>query len=509
MKQLLQRLNAWWFATMTPVHAPLTTISEREKQRKRQLFSIIILVNALAQLPFLSLAILAHTGTIALCTNILLFIIFMIILWINQRGHLILSSLLFLIIYFLGIATLFIDVTQPFNSTFIIFIVWSMLLIFPVIAGTVLPAWGPLLVGLLAIIFMGWFIFIERQSQLIAYTKWGFIGGAFFVGSGIIIALVTLFSTISTVATKKAVIQADRAIELEQAHQALNAAYKTIQQQALTDALTGLPNHRAIMDQFSKELARVQRYNHLFSLLFFDVDCFKRVNDTYGHTAGDTVLQEIGKRARRVLRSSDTVGRFGGEEFIILLPETDAQAASIVAERIRYTIADGPVAIPDVEGGLLITASLGFSTFPQDGTSEQELLTQADEAMYIAKHLGRNQVCSAKEARDIATNTELVALMEQESQLDMLQRDGSSTQKSYKTQTVKLICLLLDVLTQYEGNLNSHTLSEIVASLTKQMELPVEEISIIRALQTISPYYKASPIDGHENLLPTRNTTAS
>jgi diguanylate cyclase (GGDEF)-like protein len=500
MKQLLQRLNAWWFATMTPVHAPLTTISEREKQRKRQLFSIIILVNALAQLPFLSLAILAHTGTIALCTNILLFIIFMIILWINQRGHLILSSLLFLIIYFLGIATLFIDVTQPFNSTFIIFIVWSMLLIFPVIAGTVLPAWGPLLVGVLAIIFMGWFIFIERQSQLIAYTKWGFIGAAFFVGSGIIIALVTLFSTISTVATKKAVIQADRAIELEQAHQALNAAYETIQKQVLTDALTGLPNHRAIMDQFVKELTRAQRYSRPFSVLFFDADRFKRINDAYGHVAGDVVLHEIGKRTRHALRGSDTVGRFGGEEFVILLPETDAQAASIVAERIRSTIAAGPIAIPGVEGGLFITASLGLSTFPQDGTSEQELLTQADEAMYIAKHLGRNQVCTAQEARDIGTNAELVALMQQESQHDLLQREEISTPQLRETYTTKEICLLLNVLAKHDGDLSAYTISEIATALSRQMELPVEEISIIRALQTISPYYKASPMDGHENL---------
>src|SRR6266487_3566606 len=159
--------------------------------------------------------------------------------------------------------------------------------------------------------------------------------------------------------------------ELEHAHQKLSEAYAIIQKQALTDALTSLPNHRAVMDQFSKELDRAQRYGRPLSILFFDADRFKRVNDTHGHAAGDAVLCQIGERAGSVLRGGDTLGRFGGEEFVILLPEADAREASVVAERIRAAVAAVPVTTSEVEGGIAVTVSIGLSTYPTDGAGAQ------------------------------------------------------------------------------------------------------------------------------------------
>jgi diguanylate cyclase (GGDEF)-like protein len=186
---------------------------------------------------------------------------------------------------------------------------------------------------------------------------------------------------------------------LEQAHQTILEAYESlevahaiIQKQALTDALTNLPNHRALVDQLEQDLEHARRYKRPFSLLFFDADRFKQINDTYGHAAGDSTLQEIGIRTRRNLREGDTLGRFGGEEFVVLLPETDCQQAMLIAERIRSEVAASPISSPGLEEGISITLSIGISSYPEDGTSERELLSQADEAMYLAKRLGRNQV---------------------------------------------------------------------------------------------------------------------
>jgi diguanylate cyclase (GGDEF)-like protein len=186
---------------------------------------------------------------------------------------------------------------------------------------------------------------------------------------------------------------------LSEAHANLEQAYTTIQKQALTDGLTGLPNHQALIAQLYQELDSAQRSHRPFSLLFLDGDHFKRVNDRHGHVAGDAVLRQVGEYARSVLRTGDTVGRFGGEEFVVLLPEADAREASVIAERIRAAVAARPLASSEVEGGIVATVSIGLATYPGDGTSEKELLSKADEAMYVAKRLGRNQVRTAEEAR--------------------------------------------------------------------------------------------------------------
>lgn len=253
------------------------------------------------------------------------------------------------------------------------------------------------------------------------------------------------------------------AIRLKQAYRVLQAthveleqAHATIQKQALTDALTGLPNHRAVMEQLHKELERACRYRRPLSVLFFDADRFKRVNDTYGHAAGDAVLRQIGERAESVLRGGDTIGRFGGEEFVVLLPEANAEEAGSIAERIRVSVAAEPVATLQVEGGLAATISIGLSTYPLDGESEQILLSQADEAMYLAKRLGRNQVHTAEEVRQMNVDVELVALLQQAEQRDAAEREGRTPEQLREIYTQRFISSLMAIQQRRDERLSAH-----------------------------------------------------
>jgi len=258
-------------------------------------------------------------------------------------------------------------------------------------------------------------------------------------------------------------------------------AHATIQKQALTDALTGLPNHRAIMDQFNKELDRARRYGRPFSLLFFDTDRFKHVNDTYGHAAGDAVLSQIGQRASSALRGGDTLGRFGGEEFVILLPEADASEASIVAERIRVDIASGQMATSEVEGGIAMTVSIGLVTYPTEGASEKDWLSQADEAMYVAKRLGRNQVRTAKEARQVSTDVELMALLQEEGQREAVQRERLTPERLRETSTLRLIYSLLALLERRDQGLSAHAhgVSDLATAIATTMGWEPKQVSKI------------------------------
>ncbi len=182
----------------------------------------------------------------------------------------------------------------------------------------------------------------------------------------------------------------------------LAKANALIRQQALTDNLTGLPNHRSLIEQLNSTWEQAERTSSPFSLLFFDGDRFKLVNDTYGHGIGDAVLRELGERARSVLRATDTLGRVGGEEFVLVLPGTEQAEACQVAERLRVALCSSPLVTEHVSGGLLVTVSIGVASYPQDAKSSNQLLHQADEAMYWAKRLGRNQVRTASEIAQFA-----------------------------------------------------------------------------------------------------------
>jgi diguanylate cyclase (GGDEF)-like protein len=170
---------------------------------------------------------------------------------------------------------------------------------------------------------------------------------------------------------------------------------KTIEM-ATTDLLTGIPNRRAFIEQLDREVALANRYQNLFFLLMIDIDYFKWINDTYGHSAGDAVLQSLARLLKGQVRTVDLVARYGGEEFVIILLETDDNSASLVAERIRKDVAHTPFILP--EGNEIgLTVSIGVASFPEDAKTKDDLLRKTDQALYYAKEHGRNMIYSYRD----------------------------------------------------------------------------------------------------------------
>lgn len=164
---------------------------------------------------------------------------------------------------------------------------------------------------------------------------------------------------------------------------------------SMIDGLTGVLNRRAVMDGLARETARMQRHNHPLSVVMLDLDHFKPVNDNYGHPLGDLVLRETAAKLRNVARQADMIGRYGGEEFILILPETDLEGAATIAERLRKTIADLEIPVSE-NNTLTVTASFGIACSDPEkhqSTSYEELIKRADLALYEAKESGRNRVC--------------------------------------------------------------------------------------------------------------------
>ncbi|HEX6304161.1 MAG TPA: diguanylate cyclase [Anaerolineales bacterium] len=166
--------------------------------------------------------------------------------------------------------------------------------------------------------------------------------------------------------------------------------HELVRHQARTDALTGAYNRRYFLSQAELEFSRAERYGKPLSIILLDLDHFKDVNDTYGHHTGDDVLQSVAERFRDNIRPADIMGRYGGEEFTILLPETDLAGARQLADRLRTQIADVPV--DDKGESIRVTVSLGVASKGDDTPDVDALLHKADEAMYEAKRAGRNQV---------------------------------------------------------------------------------------------------------------------
>jgi two-component system cell cycle response regulator len=172
--------------------------------------------------------------------------------------------------------------------------------------------------------------------------------------------------------------------------------YEQAERLATTDGLTGVLNRRTFNAELHGRLREAQRYNRPLSLLLLDVDHFKKVNDTYGHPAGDVVLRGIAALAQKQARETDVVARYGGEEMAVILPETDAQGAHTIAERIRKAAAAASHATE--QGGVQVTLSIGLATWPGPGDSAEELVEAADKALYRAKQGGRNRVAAANPA---------------------------------------------------------------------------------------------------------------
>lgn len=167
--------------------------------------------------------------------------------------------------------------------------------------------------------------------------------------------------------------------------------YKEVERLAITDSLTQVFTRRYIMERFEEELGRARSKSMNLSFLMIDVDFFKRVNDQHGHLVGDSVLRAVSQCILENIREIDIAGRYGGEEFCIVLPDTDAAGAGYVAERVRKAIEIKQIHAYDA--CVKSTVSIGVATFPKDGKKLSTLIDKADWALYRAKKFGRNQIC--------------------------------------------------------------------------------------------------------------------
>jgi diguanylate cyclase (GGDEF)-like protein len=179
------------------------------------------------------------------------------------------------------------------------------------------------------------------------------------------------------------------------AQRAREEAVAALREVSIRDSLTGIFNRRHAHMRLSQEYARWRRYGLSFCVLLFDLDHFKDINDSYGHPTGDAVLRAVAGRASHCLRAPDVLGRFGGEEFIVLLPETDLADAVTMGERIRAAIETEPV-LYGVHT-ISVTASIGVAQVSRNAATQDEVVRDADHALYEAKATGRNRLVIARQ----------------------------------------------------------------------------------------------------------------
>jgi two-component system, cell cycle response regulator len=175
------------------------------------------------------------------------------------------------------------------------------------------------------------------------------------------------------------------------------AFHETLLDQSTKDPLTGLGNRGATLAELQSRFELSRRHGRPISVIMCDLDHFKQINDEHGHGAGDIVLAGFGERVRQNLRGTDLAGRIGGEEFLLVLPETEAEGALLLAERLRASLSDAPHILP--AGPIQVTCSLGVAQWIQEDRDAGALLGRADEALYAAKHQGRNRVVVARTNR--------------------------------------------------------------------------------------------------------------
>ena len=181
-------------------------------------------------------------------------------------------------------------------------------------------------------------------------------------------------------------------LRIKRMHDNINAARSRLEQLAVQDELTGLFNYRYLHTRLNEEFKRSERYRDPLACVMLDIDHFKRVNDRYGHDMGDAVLRETAARLRKAVREIDVVTRYGGEEFLLVLPSTNFSGALSVADRVWRAVGSEPYALPT--GPERVSISVGVAVFPsRDIKTKDQLIKAADKALYQAKGDGRDRIC--------------------------------------------------------------------------------------------------------------------
>lgn len=192
-------------------------------------------------------------------------------------------------------------------------------------------------------------------------------------------------------------------LELKHTRDELKKTLADLEKLATTDPLTGIPNRRHLLNRGEKELSRARQDDRPVSVLSIDIDRFKSINDNYGHAVGDEALKVMVDATLKALRKEDSFGRFGGEEFLVFLPETNTKEAANIADRIRRTIAEA--SLPVEQKTLQMTVSIGVATYWCDGEAIESVLKRADDALYEAKNKGRDRVVA--NAADLQESSEI------------------------------------------------------------------------------------------------------
>ena len=178
------------------------------------------------------------------------------------------------------------------------------------------------------------------------------------------------------------------------------AREQELRQRAMTDPLTGLLNRAALLDSLATELQRSNRYKRKLAIALVDVDGLKPYNDAYGHQAGDLLLQAVARILQSSHRGSEAFGRYGGDEFLLLLPETGPAEAVVLAERVRRAVAAFPFAAPEATRTIAVTVTIGVAVFPEDGATVEALIAHADQRLYEGKRGGGNLVIATPGLRE-------------------------------------------------------------------------------------------------------------
>jgi diguanylate cyclase (GGDEF)-like protein len=213
------------------------------------------------------------------------------------------------------------------------------------------------------------FIFLDRQVQNLPFAAYEIrVLKSFLQTTGIIYENMVLF------------------------HRSLNLLHIK-EQQAITDPLTQAYNYRYFQSQIERELLRGARHHKIFSIAMIDIDNFKQYNDTQGHRNGDQALKLIAQKLNENIRKSDILSRYGGDEFVLILPELNKEQAKSLAQKLVSLVRDTKLPVKKATTKIQLTISMGIASFPEDGKNEDTLLKKADEALYHAKETGRNRVC--------------------------------------------------------------------------------------------------------------------